>query len=123
MVAGEVPRVFPRMEGRYVFKHAVERCTEVINEVLAATGYGPDDVSLLVPHQANLRINQMVALGFSWPEEKVVNNIQRYGNTTAASIPLALHEAVTEGRIRDGDLVCLAGFGAGFTWGAILIRW
>ncbi|MBX3026080.1 ketoacyl-ACP synthase III [bacterium] len=123
MVASETPRVFPRMEGRYVFKHAVERCTEVIREVLEKTGYTPDDVSLLVPHQANLRINQMVALGFSWPEEKVVNNIQRYGNTTAASIPLALHEAIADGRVREGDLVCLAGFGAGFTWGAILIRW
>jgi 3-oxoacyl-[acyl-carrier-protein] synthase-3 len=123
MVASEQPRVFPRMQGRYVFKHAVERCTEVINEVLEQTGYTPDDVSLLVPHQANLRINQMVALGFGWPEEKVVNNIQRYGNTTAASIPLALYEAVAEGRVHDGDLVCLAGFGAGFTWGAILIRW
>lgn len=123
MVASETPRVFPRMEGRYVFKHAVERCTEVINEALAATGHTADDISLLVPHQANMRINQMVALGFAWPEEKVVNNIQRYGNTTAASIPLALYEAIEEGRVRDGDLVCLAGFGAGFTWGAILIRW
>jgi 3-oxoacyl-[acyl-carrier-protein] synthase-3 len=123
MVAAEVPRVFPRMEGRYVFKHAVERCTEVINEALTATSHRADDISLLVPHQANLRINQMVALGFSWPEEKVVNNIQRYGNTTAASIPLALYEAIEEGRVHDGDLVCLAGFGAGFTWGAILIRW
>jgi 3-oxoacyl-[acyl-carrier-protein] synthase-3 len=123
MVVGDPPRVFPRMEGRYVFKHAVERCTEVVKEVLAATGHTPDDVSLLVPHQANLRINQMVALGFSWPEEKVVNNIQRYGNTTAASIPLALYEAVEAGRVRDGDLVCLAGFGAGFTWGAVLVRW
>ena len=71
----------------------------------------------------HLRINQMVALGFSWPEEKVVNNIQRYGNTTAASIPLALYEAIEAGRVHDGDLICLAGFGAGFTWGAILIRW
>ena len=123
MVASDSPRVFPLMQGRYVFKHAVERCTEVINEVLEKTGYGPDDISLLVPHQANLRINQMVALGFSWPEEKVVNNIQRYGNTTAASIPLALYEAIESGRVHDGDLICLAGFGAGFTWGAILIRW
>jgi 3-oxoacyl-[acyl-carrier-protein] synthase-3 len=123
MVSGESPRVFPKMEGRYVFKHAVERCTEVIQEALDATGYTPDDIALLVPHQANLRINQMVALGFSWPEEKVVNNIQRYGNTTAASIPLALYEAVEAGRVHDGDLICLAGFGAGFTWGAILIRW
>jgi 3-oxoacyl-[acyl-carrier-protein] synthase-3 len=123
MVSGESPRVFPKMEGRYVFKHAVERCTEVIQEALDATGYTPDDIALLVPHQANLRINQMVALGFSWPEEKVVNNIQRYGNTTAASIPLALYEAIEAGRVHDGDLICLAGFGAGFTWGAILIRW
>ncbi len=123
MLEGERPSVYPSMEGRYVFKHAIERCTEVINEALDATGLGPDDVSLLVPHQANLRINQMVALGFNWPEEKLVNNIQRYGNTTAASIPLALSEAVQAGRVHDGDLICLAGFGAGFTWGAILIRW
>ncbi|MEO8603534.1 MAG: beta-ketoacyl-ACP synthase III [bacterium] len=123
MVAAEMPRVFPRMEGRYVFKHAVERCTQVVQEALDATGYTADDITLLVPHQANMRINQMVALGFSWPEDKVVNNIQRYGNTTAASIPLALYEAVEADRVHDGDLICLAGFGAGFTWGAILMRW
>ncbi len=117
------PRVFPRMEGRYVFKHAVERCTEVIREVLAAGGYTPDDVALLVPHQANLRINQLVAMGFNWPEEKVVNNIVDYGNTTAASIPLALCDALEAGRVRPGNLLCLAGFGAGFTWGAMLLRW
>jgi 3-oxoacyl-[acyl-carrier-protein] synthase-3 len=123
MVNGERPRVYPGMEGRYVFKHAVQRFTEVIHEALAACGYGPTDIDVLIPHQANLRISQLVALGFELPEEKVVNNIQRYGNTTAASIGLALHEAVADGRVRDGSLVCLAAFGAGFTWASALIRW
>lgn len=123
MVDGERPRVFPGMEGRYVFKHAVQRFTEVINEALAAGGYSAADLDLLIPHQANLRISQMVALGFDLPEDKVVNNIQRYGNTTAASIGLALHEAIADGRVHDGSLICLAAFGAGFTWAAALIRW
>jgi 3-oxoacyl-[acyl-carrier-protein] synthase III len=123
MVASDDPRVFPRMEGRYVFKHAVQRFTEVIEEALEAAGYKPEDMDLLIPHQANLRISQMVALGFNLPEEKLVNNIQRYGNTTAASIGLALYEAVEDGRVRDGSLLCLAAFGAGFTWAATLIRW
>ncbi len=123
MVAADPPRVFPRMEGRYVFKHAVQRFTEVINEALAATGYGIADVDVLIPHQANLRISQMVALGFELPEEKLVNNIQRYGNTTAASIGLALYEAIEDGRVRDDSLICLAAFGAGFTWASALIRW
>jgi 3-oxoacyl-[acyl-carrier-protein] synthase III len=116
-------RLWPRMEGRYVFKHAVNRCTEVIQEALAANGYTPADIDILIPHQANLRINQLVALGLELPEEKVFNNIQRYGNTTAASIPIALHEAVLAGRVKPGMLVCLAAFGAGFTWAAALIRW
>jgi 3-oxoacyl-[acyl-carrier-protein] synthase-3 len=123
MVAGDSPRVFPRMEGRYVFKHAVQRFTEVINEALTAGGYTAADLDLLIPHQANLRISQMVALGFDLPEEKVLNNIQRYGNTTAASIGLALYEALETGRVHDGSLVCLAAFGAGFTWASVLIRW
>ncbi|MGD9762956.1 MAG: 3-oxoacyl-ACP synthase III family protein [Candidatus Binatia bacterium] len=123
MFSADAPRVFPRMDGRYVFKHAVERCTQVIQEVLDAGGYRAEDIALVVPHQANLRINQLIALGFGWPEEKLANNIQQYGNTTAASIPLALYEAIEAGRVRAGDLVCLAGFGAGFTWGAILVRW
>jgi 3-oxoacyl-[acyl-carrier-protein] synthase III len=123
MVAGPTPRVYPRMEGRYVFKHAVQRFTEVINEALAAGGYTINDLDLLIPHQANLRISQLVALGFELPEEKVVNNIQRYGNTTAASIGLALYEAIEAGRLHAGDLLCLAAFGAGFTWAAVLIRW
>lgn len=123
MVAGDQPRVFPKMEGRYVFKHAVNRFTEVVKEALEAHGYRPEDLSLLIPHQANLRISQMVALGLELPEEKVFNNIQRYGNTTAASIPLALYEALAAGRVSPGDLVCLAAFGAGFTWASALIRW
>jgi 3-oxoacyl-[acyl-carrier-protein] synthase III len=116
-------RLWPRMEGRYVFKHAVNRFTEVINEALAANGLTSADIDLLIPHQANLRISQLVAMGFELPEEKVFNNIQRYGNTTAASIPIALHEAIESGRVRPGALVCLAAFGAGFTWAAALMRW
>jgi 3-oxoacyl-[acyl-carrier-protein] synthase-3 len=116
-------RLWPRMEGRYVFKHAVTRFPEVIQEALAASGHTIADLDLLIPHQANLRISQMVAMGLELPEEKVFNNIQRYGNTTAASIPIALHEAVEQGRVRPGALVCLAAFGAGFTWGAALMRW
>jgi 3-oxoacyl-[acyl-carrier-protein] synthase-3 len=116
-------RLWPRMEGRYVFKHAVTRFPEVIHEALAANGCTVADLDLLIPHQANLRISQLVAMGLELPEEKVFNNIQRYGNTTAASIPIALHEAVQEGRVKPGALVCLAAFGAGFTWGAALMRW
>ncbi len=116
-------RLFPKMEGRYVFKHAATRMPEVIREVLDDVGMSPADISLLVPHQANIRINQAAAASLGIPEERVVHNIDRYGNTTAGSIPIALSEAVDQGRIQSGDLVCLAGFGAGFTWGAILIRW
>jgi 3-oxoacyl-[acyl-carrier-protein] synthase III len=116
-------RLWPRMEGRYVFKHAVNRFNEVIEEALAANGYTAADLDLFIPHQANLRISQLVAMGFELPEEKVFSNIQRYGNTTAASIPIALHEAVEAGRVRPGSLVCLAAFGAGFTWAAALVRW
>jgi 3-oxoacyl-[acyl-carrier-protein] synthase-3 len=116
-------RLWPRMEGRYVFKHAVTRFPEVIQEALAANGYTPADLDLLIPHQANLRISQVVGMGLELPEEKVFNNIQRYGNTTAASVPLALYEAVEAGRVRPGALVCLAAFGAGFTWAAALLRW
>ncbi len=123
MLSGPGSRLWPRMEGRYVFKHAVVRFPEVIQEALATNGYTTADIDLFIPHQANLRISQLVALGLELPEEKVFNNIQRYGNTTAASIPIALHEAVQEGRVRPGALVCLAAFGAGFTWAAALMRW
>jgi 3-oxoacyl-[acyl-carrier-protein] synthase-3 len=115
--------LWPKMEGRYVFKHAVTRVPEVVREALAANGCTVADLDLLIPHQANLRINQVVADALGLPEEKVFNNIERYGNTTAASIPLALHEAVLEGRLRPGMLVCLAGLGSGFTWAAALLRW
>jgi len=114
---------FPRMEGREVFKHATTRMPEAVEEVLADAGLGIDDVALLIPHQANLRISQAVQKRLGLPDERVFNNIQRYGNTTAASIPIALHEAVEEGRIEDGDVVCMAAFGSGFTWGAALVRW
>lgn len=123
MIDGDDARIFPKMQGRYVFRHAIERFPQVIHEALAATGLTTKDISLLIPHQANLRISQMVAMGLEIPEERVVNNIQRYGNTTAGSIPLALYEALADGRIHDGDLVCLAAFGAGFTWASALIRW
>jgi 3-oxoacyl-[acyl-carrier-protein] synthase-3 len=123
MLTGPGSRLWPRMEGRYVFKHAVTRFTEVIHEALAANGHTPADLDLLIPHQANLRISQLVAMGLELPEEKVFNNIERYGNTTAASIPIALHEALAAGRVRPGALVCLAAFGSGFTWAAALMRW
>jgi 3-oxoacyl-[acyl-carrier-protein] synthase III len=106
-----------------VFAHAVRRFPEVIREALAENGLSVDDLSLLIPHQANLRISQAVGAALRLPEEKVYSNIERYGNTTAASIPIALDECVEQGRIRDGDLVCLAAFGSGFTWAASLLRW
>ena len=120
---GDDPSALPRMAGRYVFKHAVTRFPQVIRESLDHNGFGIEDLSLLVPHQANLRINQFVAADLGLAEEQVVNNMQKYGNTTAASIPLALREAIDDGRTKDGDLLCLAAFGAGFTWAAGLVRW
>lgn len=113
----------PYMEGRFVFKHAVVKFPEVINEALEATGYSINDVDLVIPHQANLRITEAVAQRLGIPMNKVYSNIQRYGNTTAASIPIALDEAVEEGQIKENSLVCLAAFGSGFTWGSALIRW
>jgi len=123
MIAGDEARMFPKMEGRYVFRHAVKRFPEVIREALDANGLSVADLSLLIPHQANLRISQMVALALELPEDRMFNNIDRYGNTTAGSIPIALYEALEAGRIHDGDLVCLAAFGSGFTWASALIRW
>ncbi|MCG5052998.1 MAG: ketoacyl-ACP synthase III [Myxococcales bacterium] len=114
---------FPHMNGRNVFKHASVRMPEVIEEALAANQLTPSDIDLLIPHQANLRISEMVQQRMGLPGSKVWNNIQRYGNTTAASIPLALDEARAAGRCQPGDLVCFAAFGAGFTWGAALVRW
>ena len=116
-------RHYPRMEGKEVFKQAVALMPEAVLEALAAHGYGPQEIDLLVPHQANLRISQMVQKRLGLPDQKVMNNIQRYGNTTAASIPIALAEAVEAGRLSSGDLVCLAAFGSGLTWASALIRW
>ncbi len=122
-LGGDDPVAFPRMQGRYVFKHAVTRFPEVIHEALEASGFTKDDLDVLIPHQANLRINEFVAAALELGEGKVVNNIDRYGNTTAASIAIALCEAVRDGRVAEGKLVCLAAFGAGFTWASALFRW
>lgn len=119
----EQGRHYPKMDGKAVFKHAVERLPEVIRSILARNGFTMDDVACLVPHQANLRINEMVTRQLGFPPEKVVHNIQKYGNTTAGSIPIALYEAEADGRVKKGDLVLLAAFGAGLTWGASLVRW
>ncbi len=114
---------FPNMDGQAVFKKAIAKFPEVINEALHANGLQVSDLNMLIPHQANLRISQMIQKLMKLPDEKVYNNIQRYGNTTAASVPIALCEAWQEGKIKDGDLVCLAAFGSGFTWASALIRW
>jgi 3-oxoacyl-[acyl-carrier-protein] synthase-3 len=120
MAAG---RHYPQMSGRQVFKHATTRFPEVILEALEKAGQKLEDVALVVPHQANKRIADAVGQRLGVPAEKIYQNIQRYGNTTAASIPIALAEARQEGRIKPGDLVVLAAFGAGFAWGAAVIRW
>lgn len=113
----------PNMTGQLVFKTAVVKFPEVIKEALDKVGLSTGDIDIFVPHQANLRISQFVQKTLRLPDEKVVNNIQKYGNTTAASIPIALSEAWEAGRVKEGDLVCLAAFGSGFTWGSALIRW
>ncbi|MBX7127037.1 MAG: ketoacyl-ACP synthase III [Cyclobacteriaceae bacterium] len=111
------------MNGSQVFKHAVVRFTEVINEALVANQVTKDQISLLIPHQANLRISQFIQEKMGLQNEQVFNNIMHYGNTTAASIPIALSEAFEQGRVRENDLLCLAAFGSGFTWASALIRW
>ena len=110
------------MNGREVFKHAVTKFPEVILEVMRDHDVTPDQLALVIPHQANLRITEAVRKRLDLPEEKVYSNIQRFGNTTAASIPIAFSEAAKDGKIKRGDLVCLASFGSGFTWGASLLR-
>jgi 3-oxoacyl-[acyl-carrier-protein] synthase-3 len=114
--------LYPYMNGQNVFKHAVVRFPQVIKEALDQNGYQPADIDLLIPHQANLRITQYVQQKMGLTDDKVFSNIQRYGNTTAASVPIALSEAVAEGRIKRGDLVCLAAFGSGFTWASALLK-
>jgi 3-oxoacyl-[acyl-carrier-protein] synthase-3 len=113
----------PAMQGRDVFKHAIVKMPRAVNEALAANGLAIDDLDMVIPHQANLRISQAVQKSLGLPDDRVYNNIQRYGNTTAASIPIALHECLEEGKLKSGDLLCLTAFGSGFTWASALIRW
>ena len=115
--------IFPNMNGQLVFKTAITKFPEVIAEALQKTGLQTTDINMLIPHQANLRISQFVQKKLGLRDDQVWNNIQKYGNTTAASIPIALTEAWEAGKINDGDLVCLAAFGSGFTWGSALIKW
>ena len=114
---------FPQMNGRLVFQHATKRMPEVAFEALEANGFRPDDVDLFVNHQANKRIDDRFAQAMGVAPEKVVSTIEKYGNTTAATIPLGLYEASKDGRLQPGMLVCSAAFGAGFTWAASLYRW
>ncbi len=111
------------MNGNQVFKHAVVRFMEVIQEALNANNLRKEDISLLVPHQANLRISEYIREKLALREDQVYNNIMRYGNTTAGSIPIALSEAWSEGKVRENDVICLAAFGSGFTWASALLRW
>lgn len=114
---------FPFMDGPSVFKKAVVKFPEVIVEALAKNNYQPSDINMLIPHQANLRISQFVQQKLGLQDSQVYNNIQQYGNTTAASVPIALCEAWEKGLVKNGDLVCLAAFGSGFTWASALLRW
>jgi 3-oxoacyl-[acyl-carrier-protein] synthase-3 len=115
--------IYPQMNGKAVFVHASKRMPEAVMEALGANGYKPQDVDLYVFHQANLRINEMVAKQLEIPENKVFNTIDRFANTTAATIPIGLDVAVQEGRLKPGMLVATAAFGSGFTWGSALLRW
>lgn len=119
----ENPSYFPYMNGQFVFKHAVVRFSEVIVEALETNNLTKEDIDLLVPHQANLRISQFIQHKFKLTDDKVYNNIMKYGNTTAASIPIALTEAWEQGKVKAGDIVVLAAFGSGFTWASAIIKW
>lgn len=114
---------YPHMNGQFVFKNAVVRFSEVINEGLKANNLEVADINMLIPHQANLRISQFIQQKFKLTDDQVFNNIQKYGNTTAASIPIALTEAWELGKIKEGDTVVLAAFGSGFTWASAIIKW
>lgn len=115
--------IYPKMNGKTVFMHAVKRMPEAIMEALKANSFSIQDVDLFVFHQANLRINEMVAKQLKIPDEKVFNTIDRFANTTAATIPIGLDYAVREGKLKSGMLVAMAAFGSGFTWGSALVRW
>ena len=119
----EAGRHYPTMVGKEVFKHAVTRMPEVVGEALSANGLTTEDIALLIPHQANQRISDLVRRRLGLSEDHVYNNIDRYGNTTSATIPIALAEAVEQGLLRRGDLLALTAFGSGLTWGSALIRW
>lgn len=114
---------FPYMNGKSVFKHAVFRFSDVITEGLSVNQLEPSNVDLFIPHQANLRISEFVQKQFDFRDDQVFNNIQKYGNTTAASIPIALSEAFKQGKIKDNNIIVLASFGSGYTWGSIIIKW
>jgi len=114
---------FPHMNGQFVFKNAVVRFSEVIMEGLQKNNLGVEAIDMLIPHQANLRISQFIQKKFQLSDDQVFNNIQKYGNTTAASIPIALTEAWEQGKIKEGDTVVLAAFGSGFTWGSVIMKW
>ena len=116
-------RIFPVMQGKEVFKHASTRMPESVQLALQVNGLSPESIKVLIPHQANLRISEMVQKLLGLRDDQVYNNIQRYGNTTAGSIPIALDECVQGGRLQRGDLLVLAAFGSGFTWGSAAIRW
>ena len=115
--------VFHRMAGRDVFRFAVGAITDVVDDIFRDTGYGADDIDWLVPHQANKRIIDGAVHKLGIAPEKVITTVAKHGNTSAASIPLALASAVEEGRIKSGDLVMMEAMGGGFTWGAVLVRW
>ncbi|HLU65253.1 MAG TPA: beta-ketoacyl-ACP synthase III [Kofleriaceae bacterium] len=114
---------FPKMVGKKVFKHAVTRMPQAIMEGMIANDLKLDDIDMVIPHQANLRINEMVAKMIGLPLEKMHNNIQKLGNTTAATIPLCLKDAIEQGKVAPGDLLCFVAFGAGLTWGSVLVRY
>ncbi len=114
--------IWAHMNGKYVFKYAVTKFPEVIEEALAVAGINKNELDLVIPHQANMRITEAVRARLELPEDKVYSNIHKYGNTTAASIPIALSEAIAAGKIKQKSLVCLAAFGSGFTWASALVR-
>jgi 3-oxoacyl-[acyl-carrier-protein] synthase-3 len=115
--------IWPRMDGKTVFKHAVIRLVETIHHTLKKNNVRPEDIKYVIPHQANMRINHMVAEKLGMPREKFLHNMQKYGNTTAASIPLLLDETYRAGKLEKGDLLLMVAFGSGFTWGSALLRW
>jgi 3-oxoacyl-[acyl-carrier-protein] synthase-3 len=119
----EAGRHFLQMDGKEVFRHAVARMPESVRAVLAAAGERLEDLSLLLAHQANQRISEMIQRGLALRDDQVYNNIERYGNTTSATIPIALDECVRSGRVRPGDLLVLTAFGSGFLWGSVALRW